>query len=128
MALNTSSIFKKGLFLNTSSLSDGERLDLWKTRTKIFLEANDFDLSNFIIKGSFIHTYYTNNKVVNTPDNLWTEYVKRKVKLGFKVKHLLMSSLSTKELYFVFNCNSTKEIWNTLEIIHEDFLRLRNRE
>lgn len=44
---------------------------------------------------------------------------KRKMKLDFKVKHLLINALSYKEFFYVFNCDSANEVWGTFEMIHD---------
>lgn len=34
----------------------------------------------------------------------------RKVKLGFKVKYILINALSSNVFYYVFTCESTKDV------------------
>ena len=58
---------------------------------------------DFIIKGPFIPTFFFDDKIVNEPDFQWTEEDKRKLKLVFKVKYLLISALSSKEFLYIFN-------------------------
>lgn len=58
----------------------------------------------------FVPTYCINNKIVNKPDNPWIEDDKIKVKLGFKVKYLMVSALSPREFISAFNFKSFKEV------------------
>lgn len=51
----------------------------------------------FLINGSFIPIFLFNDKVVNKHDFHWIEEDKRKVKLSFKVKHLLINAFNSKE-------------------------------
>lgn len=108
--------------MNAHPPFDGEMFDLWKARMKIFIEAYDFEMWDCVINGPFFPTNCINNKVVHKPYNLWTKSDKRKVKLCFKVKYLLMSALRTREYLSIFNFDSAKEIRDILEIIHGNFL------
>lgn len=63
MYLNNS--FNLKTFLNTHPPFVNERFDIWKSRMKIFTEANKFELWNIVINDSFTPTYYVNNKLLN---------------------------------------------------------------
>lgn len=65
---------------------------------------------NFIISDMFIPTYCFNNKLVNKLDFLLTKEEKRKVKISFKVKYLIISAPSTRNYLCVFSCISAKEV------------------
>lgn len=39
----------------------------------------------------------------------------------------MMIALGTREYLFVFNSNSTKEVWNTLEMIYEIFSYIEHK-
>lgn len=97
MTIANTYVFNKCLLLNTPPPFDGERFESWKARMKFFVEENDFEMWEFFINGTFILSYCIDNKVVHKPDFIWTKEDKRKLKLGFKVKYLMMTALSTRE-------------------------------
>lgn len=57
---------------------DGERYIIWKTRMRIFLEANELDLWGYIVNDHFILTHLIDNKVVHKPKYFWTTDEKKK--------------------------------------------------
>lgn len=115
MVANISFVFNEHIFINMSPPFNCERFYLWKVRMIIFVEAYYFEIWDFFIKSLLNRTYYINDKLVNKSDKFQTEDDKRKVKIGFKTKYLIMRALRTKEYLSVFNCNSTKKVWDTLE-------------
>lgn len=72
------------------------------------------------MKGQFSPTYFANSEVVNKPSNIWTTEDKRKFKLSFKVKYLMMRTFSTREYFYVFKYNTANELRDTLEMIYGD--------
>lgn len=42
----------------------------------------------------------------------------KKVKLDFKVKYIFINALSFMEFYYVFTCESAKEVCDTLEMTY----------
>ena len=50
---------------------------------------------------------------------------KRKVQDDKKVKHILISGLSSDEFFCIARCKSAKEIWNMLEVTHEGTMGMR---
>lgn len=80
---------------------------------------------DIIINCTFIPTYYINNKVVNKPYFLWTKENDIQIQLDFKTKYLMTSALRTIECHYVFNFISSKEVWDTLEMIHGYFPKIK---
>lgn len=75
-------------------------------------------MSNILVNDMFIPTFSFNDEVVNKLDFHWTEKDKRKGKVDFQFKYLLIKFLSSKELCYDFTYDSTKEVWSTLEMIY----------
>lgn len=74
-------------------------LDRGKLRFGICIKASDFKMWDFLINGPFFTIFHYNNKVVNKLDFYWIKEDNRKVKIGIKEKHLLISDLSSKKLF-----------------------------
>lgn len=102
--------FNTGHFMNTPSPFDCDRFELWKDRFEIFIKEIYFEVWNILINGLFIPTFSLNDKVVNKSDFHWTKEDKKKGKLGFKVKHIFINALGSKEFYYVFTCDFSKEV------------------
>lgn len=98
---------------------DINRFELWKAIFKKIIQKFDFSLCETIINTLFLSTHLINDKVVDKSNFLWTTKEKRKFEIHFKTKNLLTMSLDEIELFYVHNCNSTKEMWNTFEMISE---------
>lgn len=63
-------------------------------------------------------THHINGLVVDNNYFLWTVEAKRKFKINFKTKNFLVMYLDDKQLLYVYNWKSAKEICDTLEMIY----------
>lgn len=117
MTTNTSP-FDNSLFINTPPPFDGDRFELWKARFEIFIKAYKFEMCDILNSGHFIPTFSFNDEAVNKHDFGWIKEDLRKFKLGFKLKHHLINTWSSKEFYYVFTCESNKKVLDTLEIVY----------
>lgn len=52
--------------------------------------------------------------IVNKPSNLWNTEDKRKVKVNFKAKYLMKTTLNTRVYFYIFNYNNVKKKYETL--------------
>ena len=57
------------------------------------------------------------------PKREWTKGEKDRANLNVKAKNALYCSLSQEEFNRVVNCNTAKEVWDTLETTHEGWIR-----
>lgn len=80
--------------------------ELWEARFKILIKENDFETWDILTIIPFILTFPINNKIVNKSGFHWTGEDKRKIKLGFKFKHLLINALCYKKFCYIFNCDT----------------------
>lgn len=103
-------VFNKCFFIDTPPSFDGERFELWKARFQSFIKVNDFEMWDLLFNDLFIPTFSFNDKIVNKIVFHWMKDDKRITKLGFKVKQLLIISLSSKEFCDILICDSAKEV------------------
>lgn len=78
-----------------------------------------------LINGLFIYNFSFNDKLINNMNFHRTKEDQRKVKISFKVKYFYIKTLSSKYFYYVFNCDSAKEVWETLEMIFGVFTSIK---
>ena len=71
-----------------------------------------------IIKGPLIPKHQIEGEIVDKFDSLWTVEEKRKYEIDFKAKNFLVMTLDDSKLLYIYNCKTTKEIWDTLEMIY----------
>jgi len=61
-----------------------------------------------------------NDKVIyEKPWSQWTEYESKKAQYDCFAKNIITSALSYDEFFRVSQCESAKEMWDTLEVTHE---------
>lgn len=111
--MDANSTFKKSLVINTPLPLDSDRFDVWKEIFETFIESKDFEMQDILNNGSFIPTFSFNDAVLNKPDFDWTKEDLRKVKIGFKVKHLFTSASSSKFI-IMFLLVSLPRMYGTL--------------
>ena len=57
--------------------------------------------------------------VKTIPRSEWTDQHKTKVQMNAKAKYLLTCALSKSEYDKIISCDSAKEIWDKLQVLHE---------
>lgn len=119
MTSNTSFVFNNGIFVSTPPSFNGESFDIWKERIKIYFDSIDCDLLNFVLNGPFVLIHFINNEAIYKPIYIWTIEEKRNVLLGFQSKYLMTSALINRELFHVYKCSMTKEVWGYLKKIYK---------
>ena len=71
------------------------------------------------MNGSYISTHTMNNVVTLKSKVDWDEHDKRMIQLNAKATNILYYALDVNEFNRISTYNSTKEIWNRLEVTHE---------
>lgn len=71
-----------------------------------------------IVNNQFIPTHHVNGEFVDKPDFFWTIELKRNFEIYFKTKKLLVMSLDENKIFYVHNWKSSKQMWDTLEMIN----------
>ena len=65
--------------------------------------------------------------VVGTvPRNQWTDQHKARVQMNAQAKYLLTCALSKSEYDKIILCDSAKEIWDRLQVLHEGINQVKD--
>ena len=68
----------------------------------------------------YIPTHSINNLVSLKPENEWDDSDRRMTQLNAKAINALYCALIVNEFNRVSSCSSAKEIWDRLEVTHEE--------
>nr|CAD1837201.1 unnamed protein product [Ananas comosus var. bracteatus] len=88
----------------------GSNYTNWKVRMQIFLQSLDFDLWDIVENG------YT--KPI-TATSTWKAEDKGKFNLNSKAMNALHCALDSNEFNRISTCETAKEIWDKLAVVHE---------
>lgn len=119
---------EKRTFLNMSPPFNSSKFELWKTRFKIFLKSNSYELWEKLINVSFIHTHQVNGEVIDKLWIFWTEEEKIKFEIYFKTNKFKVMSLDDTKILYVHNFKTFKEMWDILEIIYGFYPSIEQEE
>ncbi|KAK9037137.1 hypothetical protein V6N11_022059 [Hibiscus sabdariffa] len=96
--------------IDKSPFFNGEHYAYWKNRMMFFVKAKDFHLWDIVEDGPFVPT---------TSRSEWSANDRKKMELNCKALHIIFCALGT-DVYVKFSsCESAKEVWDKLEVIHE---------
>ncbi|KAK2402034.1 gag-protease polyprotein [Trifolium repens] len=117
--------FRDGGSSNKPPLFNGEYFDFWKIRMKAHLEAQGDGIWNAVVGGPFIPMSVVNG--VGTPkiQSSWDDDDKKKVLNDKKAINILQSALSMDEFFRISQCQTAKEIWDTLVETHEGTIEVK---
>ena len=85
----------------------------------IFIQAMDYEIWFIITTGPHCPTKIIDGIYTLKPEREWNEQDKKLAQLNAKVMNVLYYALDVNEFNQIFICTSMKEIWDTLEVIHE---------
>ncbi|KAK8516139.1 hypothetical protein V6N13_025657 [Hibiscus sabdariffa] len=89
---------------------NGEHYAYWKNRMMFFIKAKDFHLWDIVEDGPFVPTKSRSE---------WSANDRKKMELNCKALHIIFCALGPDEYAKVSSCESAKEVWDKLEVIHE---------
>jgi hypothetical protein len=117
--------FRDGGSSNKPPLFNGEYFDFWKIRMKAHLEAQGDGIWKAVVDGPFIPMSVVNG--VGTPkiESSWDEDDKKKVLNDKKAINILQSALIMDEFFRISQCQTAKEIWDTLVETHEGTVEVK---
>ncbi|KAK2422681.1 gag-protease polyprotein [Trifolium repens] len=117
--------FRDGGSSNKPPLFSGEYFDFWKIRMKAHLEAQGDGIWNTVAEGPFIPMSVVNG--VGTPkiQSSWDDDDKKKVFNDKKAINILQSALSMNKFFRISQCQTAKEIWDTLVETHEGTVEVK---
>ena len=78
-------------------LFNGEDYAYWKTRMRLFVQANDYEVWKIIMKGPFILTKKVNDREVPKEEWEWDEKDTKMAQLNAKAMHTLFCALGPNE-------------------------------
>ena len=105
---------------NRPPLFLGTNFSYQKARMKIFIQASDYNLQSIIVNGPHIPTRSLNNLVTIKPKCEQDDNDRRMAQLNTKAINVLCCALSVNEFNRVSSCSLAKEIWDRLEVTHEE--------
>jgi len=111
--------FGEGASINRPPLFCGVNYQFWKVRMKIFVESIDKGIWNAIKNGPFIPMVEDEKFISKKPWSQWTEQESKKAQYDCIAKNIITFALSSDEFFRVSQCESAKEMWDTLEVTHE---------
>ncbi|KAK8660034.1 hypothetical protein V6N13_050970 [Hibiscus sabdariffa] len=89
---------------------NGEHYAYWKNRMMFFIKAKDFHLWYVFEDGPFVPTKSKSE---------WSANDRKKMELNCKAFHIIFCALGPDVYAKVSSCESAKEVWDKLEVIHE---------
>ncbi|KAK8997690.1 hypothetical protein V6N11_012235 [Hibiscus sabdariffa] len=89
---------------------NGEHYAYWKNKMMFFIKAKNFHLWDIVEDGPFVPT---------TSRSEWSANDHKKMELNCKALHILFCALGPDVYAKVSSCESAKEVWDKLEVIHE---------
>ncbi|GAV60937.1 DUF4219 domain-containing protein/UBN2 domain-containing protein [Cephalotus follicularis] len=109
----------EGSSISRPPFFDGNNYSFWKTRTTIFLQSLDYQLWHIIVNGPRILTRTVEGLVSVKPENEFNENDFRMLQLNSKAKHVLFCAVGPNEFNPISSYDSTKEMWDLLEVSYE---------
>ena len=101
-------------------LFDGNNFSHWKTRMLGLFSSLEFEVMLSITEGYKAPTIKDENNVeIPKPKKDYTTEERKQYQINGKARNILMCAISSNEFNLISSCESAKEIWDTLEIIHE---------
>ena len=107
---------QEGHSITRPPIFNGTNYIYWKTRMRIFLISMDFKLWNIVENGF---------QKSSLPMNDWNELEKKTFTLNTKAMNALFCALDKNEFNRVSICETTFNIWHTLEVTHEGTSRVK---
>ncbi|KAH1121376.1 hypothetical protein J1N35_004536 [Gossypium stocksii] len=114
----------KGHSTMRSPLFNENNYFYWKTRMKLFIQANDYEVWRVVTNESFILKKRVDSVIVIKKEDEWDEVDIKMVQLNAKTMHTIFCALGPNEYNKVSLCDNTKEIWDKLKATYEGTSRV----
>ena len=102
------------------SFFNGTNNTYWKTRIKIFIQAQDYNMWNVILNGPHTPIIIVNNMYVPKFEKDWNVNDKKMAQLNAKAINIIYCSLDMHKFNRISTCILAKKIWDKLEVTHEE--------
>nr|KYP60241.1 Retrovirus-related Pol polyprotein from transposon TNT 1-94 [Cajanus cajan] len=86
---------------------------------KIFIEAIDIAIWDTIENGPYIPMDEESDGKRERHWSKWSDDEKKRAQYDYRAKNIITSTLSLDEFFRIFQCKSSKEMWDTLQVTHE---------
>jgi len=107
--------FGDGVSINRPPLFCGLNYKYWEARMKIFVESIDQGIWDGIENDPFIPKIKKSGSFIKNPCSQWTNEEIEKAKFDCIAKNIITSALDSKEFFRISECESAKEMWDTLK-------------
>jgi len=111
--------FAEGASINRPPMFSGENYQFWKIRMKIFIQSVDHGVWDAIVNGPYVPRVVVDGQSVSKPWSEWDANDSKLAQYDCIAKNIITSALNMDEFFRVSQCNSAKEMWDTLEVTHE---------
>jgi len=112
-------LFEKVASINRPPIFCGVNYQFWKVRMRIFIESFDRGVWDAILSGLFIPKVVIVGQCANKQWSDWIGNKSKKAQYVCIAKNIITSSLNMDKFFKASQCASTKEMWDTLEVMHE---------
>jgi len=109
----------EGASINRSPLFCGFNYQFWKVRMKIFVESLDKRIWDAIENDPIIPKSEKDGSSIEKPWSQWTNAENKKAKFDCIAKNIITSALNSYEFFRISQCESAKEMKDTLEVTHD---------
>jgi len=118
--MSTSHGMLEGQSITRPRCLDGQHYSWWKNRIENYIQAEDYELWMLIKNGPLITIKVTENETeVRKEPNEFDADDFKKMEKNAKAKKLLYFDLGLDEYTCISECESTKDIWDALQVAHE---------
>ena len=109
----------EGQATNKPPIFFGSNYNYWKARIKIYIQASDYAFWNIIESEPTIPTKIVDKEEFLKPQDEWTSTDIGNMYNNAQAIHTLSCALDVNEFIRIFGCETSKEIWDKLEVTHE---------
>jgi hypothetical protein len=101
-------------------LFTGTNYYFWKNKMQLFLKSQEVGMWRIVTDGDFVPMATSAEGAVSIkPESSWTTIEQQKVLLNSKAHLFLSCALSKEESERVDECDTAKQVWDTLQVYHE---------
>ncbi|GKV10956.1 hypothetical protein SLEP1_g22252 [Rubroshorea leprosula] len=109
----------EGLSTTKPPFFDGTNYNYWKNRMKVFMLANVPKAWIVTMKGPHVPMKVVGESEVPKEEVEWNDEDLVKIMINNKAINMLQCALNPTEFHRVFGCDTTKEMWDMLEVTHK---------
>ncbi|CAJ2645436.1 unnamed protein product [Trifolium pratense] len=120
MSSNKGRYIPEGGSASRPPLFTGKNYYFWKNKMQLFLKSQEVGMWRIVTEGDYVPTVTSAEGVISDkPEDAWTAAEQQKVLLNSKAHLFLSCALSMEESERVDECDTTKKVWDTLQVHHE---------